>query len=280
MSDLAIRLANQMGREVTFVLSLFPDCYAHDRWVATCLSNGHCCYEPEVTAVLLRVLQPGDFALDIGAGIGWFTLMMSQLVGEQGRVLAFEPTESTYERLRSHLALNNIMNVEAHRKALWKTDTTLPFYLNDDDITGSCAWNPADFFSNIKTREKGAKNIEVQACALDTVLQSANPKLIKSDTEGAELVIFQGMHDLNVNTVPYIVLELNPFGMQELGSNTEELRSYLWQRGYDAFFIAEDRLPALIPPNTIIRYLQDMVVKNVLFTSIENVGKAWPEAMT
>ncbi len=70
-------------------------------------------WEPNVTAAFRRSLHSGDVCLDIGAHIGYFTLLAARLVGPQGRVYAFEPWPSNYGALRENLARNGVGNVTA-----------------------------------------------------------------------------------------------------------------------------------------------------------------------
>ena len=70
-------------------------------------------YEPEVTALILSMLKNGKTALDIGANIGYFTLLMAHLVGLKGRVIAFEPFPLVYNLLQENLCLNNLAWTQA-----------------------------------------------------------------------------------------------------------------------------------------------------------------------
>jgi FkbM family methyltransferase len=68
-------------------------------------------WEPHVTAVIRSVLRPGDVFVDVGANIGYFTLLAARLVGSSGRVHALEPSEGTYAKLVANLELNDLANV-------------------------------------------------------------------------------------------------------------------------------------------------------------------------
>ena len=68
-------------------------------------------WEPNVTAAFRRVLAPGDVCLDIGAHIGYYTLLAARLVGPRGHVYAFEPSPENYRRLRVNVDLNGLRNV-------------------------------------------------------------------------------------------------------------------------------------------------------------------------
>src|SRR5262249_10499960 len=75
-------------------------------------------FEPDVRAAIRRITKPGMTVLDIGANIGAHTLLFSALVGPEGRVVAFEPTEFAYAKLEKNLSLNPGLRVELVRVAL------------------------------------------------------------------------------------------------------------------------------------------------------------------
>src|SRR4029450_8092682 len=67
-------------------------------------------WEPNVTAAFRRTLAPGDVCLDIGAHIGYYTLLAARLVGPEGHVHAFEPAPASFRRLRANRQLNRLHN--------------------------------------------------------------------------------------------------------------------------------------------------------------------------
>ena len=75
-------------------------------------------YEPHVTKALRNLLKPGDVFVDVGANIGYFTLLASTLVGPSGNVISFEPNPNNCELLRRSLTQNNVANVRLHQNAV------------------------------------------------------------------------------------------------------------------------------------------------------------------
>src|SRR5260221_10724280 len=78
-------------------------------------------YENLIQRVYLKngiTLKPGSTVVDIGANVGAFSILAASIVGPRGRVLAFEPINKTFERLRKNVALNGLKNVECHRAAI------------------------------------------------------------------------------------------------------------------------------------------------------------------
>src|SRR5580700_7501265 len=76
-----------------------------DQELLACLRNGGC-PEPEVCNLMVRVSRPGDYVIDGGANIGFFTVLLSKLVGLDGHVLAFEPGQNNFFKLQENVKLN------------------------------------------------------------------------------------------------------------------------------------------------------------------------------
>jgi len=72
-------------------------------------------------------LKKGDIVIDAGAYIGTFTLLASKILGEEGKVIAFEPDEENYKILSYYIELNNIKNIVLIKKGLWSKNTNLKF---------------------------------------------------------------------------------------------------------------------------------------------------------
>ena len=90
-------------------------------------------YEEETTFAVYRILKPGDVFVDVGAHIGWFTLLAAEIVGPQGKVLAIEPEWKNYKRLQDNLELNNSNgNVEIARCVATSKNGRVWFHINDE----------------------------------------------------------------------------------------------------------------------------------------------------
>src|SRR5882762_7707062 len=92
-------------------LMLYP---ANDMFIGPCLETyGE--YGAEEANTFRQLIRPGDVVADIGANIGSHTLLYSQLVGPQGRVIAFEPQPKIFHMLCANLALNGLANVATYQ---------------------------------------------------------------------------------------------------------------------------------------------------------------------
>ena len=126
-------------------------------------------------AALPNLLSPGDVFVDCGANLGLWSLVAAPLVGEGGRVIAFEPNPATAERLRRHARQANGV-VEVHETSL-------------GDRVGRARLDPGDSHNVARVSDSGA--IEVEATTLDDALD-ASPAGIKIDVEGRELAVLDG----------------------------------------------------------------------------------------
>ena len=246
-----------------------------DAWIDQHFMQG-LCYEAEVSHLLLCTVRPGDFVVDVGANLGFFTLVMSAIVGETGRVLAFEPGANNLPALAKNLSLNVASaNVRVDKRPLWCREEKVTFWHSADSSGGNCLWNPGLWWENKKSKAKEDK-YETVATTLDATVHE-RPRLIKIDTEGADQKILEGARNLLTHNPPdFIVVELNPFGSRQLGGSNEGFRSYMREFGYELFLLqADGSLPALVPRKSVVTHDREFVMLNVLFSTLDAVGETW-----
>lgn len=262
-----------LGRTISFEMNFDLD-RPHDRFVWKHLQAG-VGYEPEVCWVMLRALRAGDTAIDVGANFGFFTLLMAKLVGKSGPVVAFEPGDVAERALSENVKHNGLRNITIYRNVVSRSLGRTRYYVSRDDEAGNSLWDPSLFYLNVN----GATSVDKDTVALNDIMVD-QPRLIKIDAEGSELEVLMGATKFLSAKVPFVVVELNPFGLQQMGSSTEALRDYMRGYGYDLYFLhSDDRLPTHVPPKTAVKYVNDVVVKNVLFSFSHAIAEAWPEAM-
>ena len=177
-------------------LATYPDC---------CMAFG--LYELTTVQLIKRLLKPGDHFVDVGANIGYFTLMAAQWVGPTGRVDAFEPEPTNYQRLIDHLALNNLIDqVHIHQMAVSDKAGQAKIYTYKGDPHfnhGTASLFPHPWGN--------PHDVEVTTDRLDVVLAGFHPRVIKMDVEGAEADVVVGMsHLLKADRPPAIIGEHNP----------------------------------------------------------------------
>ena len=151
-----------------------------------------------VTEFIRKTLRKGDVFVDIGANIGYFTMIASPIVGDKGKVIAVEPIPETAKVLKLNLTLNKLQNVKVIQKAAWFKRTKLHMEI------------PQGFYglaSGVVDYRESKSVHQVDAIPLDPLLESYSElRLIKIDVEGAELQVLHGLKHALLKTF-YIVLE-------------------------------------------------------------------------
>ena len=155
------------------------------RWVAG--SSIHRCwlgfYEGRKQKRIASILRPGMVCYDLGANVGFYTLLFSSLTGPTGSVIAFEPLPQNCERLRYHLEMNRCKNARLQPIAISNFD-------------GLAHFSPAG--SNAEGRLSRTGALEVQCRRLDTVVAEEglpSPNIMKIDVEGEENRVLEGARD-------------------------------------------------------------------------------------
>ncbi|MDP3947248.1 MAG: FkbM family methyltransferase [bacterium] len=199
--------------------------------------HGYCTervHERETTTLFARIVKPGDTVVDLGANIGYFTLLFSRLVGPAGKVFAFEPEPKNFAYLRRNIEINNYKNITALEKAASDKNGTTKLFVCSYD-TGHHTINQyegVDAYRRGKPSEK--KSIDIEMVRLDDFLRGKTPRVdvVKMDVEGAEPLAIAGMDGiLKTNPNIKIVMEFFPLLIQAMGRSPKEFFEQL--RGYE-----------------------------------------------
>jgi len=159
--------------------------------------------EQEVQEVMQKQLRSGMSFYDIGANIGFFSLLAARLVGKDGHVVAFEADPEAAERLREHVARNELGWITVKEVAVWSEPRTV-FFLRTDPAT-----SPDRGLGHVVATGAG-DTIEVEAVSLDDYTGTQPPPdFIKCDVEGAEVEIFRGAKRLLKEKNPRVVCEMH-----------------------------------------------------------------------
>ena len=186
------------------------------RWIVG--SYNHGCwlgsYEYEKQLALKRLVRPGDVVYDVGAHVGFFTIILSRLVGAAGQVYAFEPVPENYAYLLRHTVLNRITNVVAVKAAIGFATGMRHFGRGPHSATG---------------RLSGHEGFECEVYNLVEYMLAHNlrpPSLIKIDVEGAEAEVVPSILD-------YVVARRIPLLVSTHSTEiTRSLADLLSVRGY------------------------------------------------
>lgn len=150
-------------------------------------------YEAEQTRLFERFVAPGDAVLDLGAHLGYYTLLASLLVGRKGRVFSFEPNPQNAWYLRRHASLNGCRNVEVEESAVF-------------DRAGDLRFQPGRGSGTGRVQDSGA--MRVRAVRLDDFVEARGirPAVLKIDVEGSEGAVLQGGREMLRRHRPLIFL--------------------------------------------------------------------------
>lgn len=169
-----------------------------DYWLGT--------YEPELQASIQHEIKPGMVVYDVGANIGYISLMFARAVGPTGQVFAFEALPANLERIRANLALNPTAPVRAVGMAVVDAARPVEFLVHSSISMGKAAGSAG------RLRESYGASIEVPGISLDEFVYTQSnplPQAVKVDIEGGEVLALPGMRRLLREGCPLIFLELH-----------------------------------------------------------------------
>ncbi len=172
-----------------------------------------------------KTIKRGDIVLDIGAHIGYYTLIAAKKVGPSGKVFAFEPNERNFGLLKKNVETNNLTNVVLFKNAVSEKKGILKLFISSS--------NSGDhrIYSNNEARDE----IEVTTLSLDDVFKKINKSVdvIKMDIQGAELKALRGAALLLKSSSSLkIFTEFWPRGFFEAGDNPKDYLNLLDQYGF------------------------------------------------
>lgn len=177
-------------------------------------------YEADNFELLEEHCKPGAVIIDIGAHIGLFSVIASQVTGEKGKVYAFEPAPSTYGLLQKTVAINHKESViETFQKAVGKETGKITFFISDDQADNSN--------SLVQYKEdRSLHGIDVAVTSIDNFVQEKNISrldFIKIDVEGAEYDTLQGAVHTLKNLRPVCIVAIHPEPIAAKGDKLEDI---------------------------------------------------------
>lgn len=202
-------------------------------------------YEEATTRVFRQLLRPGMVVVDVGANVGYFSLLAADQVGPTGTVYALEPEPLNHTLLRKNIDLNAYSNIQAVQKAVSNTSGSTQLFLSALDSGSHSIYQAA---------ARGVMGkLSVASTTLDDFVEALgwpSVDLVKIDVEGAELAVLEGMQSLFQRSSGLtLILEFCPFLLQSAGVNPSDLLDKLTSLDFKTQFIDEKK--GVLPPDAV-----------------------------
>ncbi len=190
-------------------------------------------YEKPLGTVLKNLLQPDSTFIDIGANIGYFSLLAAK-AAPKSKIVAFEPVSYFFDALENNIALNHFKNIQSVKSAVGEKEEDRLIYLSAGNNAGMSSFHPPENYSG--------SNETVKVVTLDSWFAGsglAKIDIIKIDVEGSELAVLKGMKEIITRFKPHILLELNPETLAYFKLTTGDVLSFVSQFSYKPYLITE-----------------------------------------
>lgn len=199
----------------------------------------HGVYEPALTRYLEAVVRPGWSVVDVGANIGYFTLLLCRAVGPAGRVVAFEPDAEVAAILRENLLENGYPRAEVHQVALGPATASATLY--------SSPTNRGD--NRTAAPEEGFEARPVRVVAFDELIGPRALDLVKIDVQGGELGVLLGMRQaLAASPGVVLLVEWWPYGLARAGTDPRAVLDLLQEWGFSIHRLVDDDAGGRLEP--------------------------------
>lgn len=201
-------------------------------------------WDDGVGAAMRRNLKPGDLFVDVGANVGYFSLLAAR---RGARVIAFEPNPVCLTAFAHNLALNDFEGVDLRPVGIADRRGQDVLYVESEENLGA---------GTLKT--VAGQPVAIDLDTLDAQLAGMSPALIKFDIEGAELMAIRGAADVLARTRA-VICEVSEYSLRELGGSKEELFAAMARHGFRCEIISHVRRSTHSPYDMFFQY-------DVLFT--------------
>ncbi len=222
------------GHDIQKTVEAFPglrmELGIRDRVQKTIVVDGH--WDPQTAITLQALLRSGDTMFDVGANIGYFSMLASTLVGPEGRIFAFEPSLRALTKLVRHLEMNQVRNVVVCSLGLADQPALLSLYRASASNIGMTSLGASDI-SQGDVETILTHRLDDFFAGLDAV-----PRVVKLDVEGAELLALRGMEKMLRDAAPYVLCEVIDEYLAKLDCTSAEMYALMDALGYRAYIPA------------------------------------------
>jgi FkbM family methyltransferase len=196
-------------------------------------------YEEFEVGLLEQLLSPGKVFVDVGAQLGYYTVIAGDICGKAGRVYSFEPNPRNFGLLVENIRVNGLTNVLPGQVAISDHVGRAKFY------SDSFNWGKHSLSSeNVTAFDERGETIDVETTSLEVALASAHERkvdVLKIDAEGAEARVIQGAGTILNNPEIILFVEVWPFGQRNLGTDSLDMFAQLKAAGFKCWMIEESR---------------------------------------
>lgn len=216
-------------------------------------------YEEYETEIMEKEISEGDVILDIGANIGYFTLLFARWAGKKGKVFSFEPDPANFALLKKNVEVNGYENVVLVNKAVSDKTWKSKLHLSEENKVDHRIYNSHD----------GRKSVEIQSMRLDDYFKGYKGKVdfIKMDIQGAEGRAVKGMPDLlKKNKNMKLVSEFWPVGLDRAGVEPAEYLKLLLKQGFEIKEIDTSKRKTV--PVTVANLLKTYTIEEENYTNL------------
>lgn len=189
-------------------------------------------WEPYETALVMALLGEGDVFVDVGANLGYFSILAASQVGESGAVFAFEPDPENFRLLKANAELNGFSSrIECCHAGLAAQRAEGQLYLSADNLGDH----------KIHGVDSGRSSVAIELLHGSDYLRDRTPRvdLVKIDTQGSEFEVVTGLMPLllSLSAPPHILIELTPLSLREAGASGRQLVELLGELGQPLWIV-------------------------------------------
>jgi len=234
-------------------------------------------YEPKHTRFMKSIIKEGDIVVDIGANIGYYTILLSKLVGNNGKVFAFEPDPKNFSVLEKNILVNKLNNVVLEHKALSNKTGEINLFFSEINSGDSRTYSPLkvnDYKLKLMTNEnENRKSVRVSSIRLDNYFKKIKikPKFIKIDVQGFEPAVFEGMQDILKEQDVIFTTEFWPDGIKSARYNPILFLESLKKMGFNIYDLDEHM--EIIDLNNYLKHIKNGRCYSTLIGSRSRIYK-------
>ena len=193
-------------------------------------------YEPYLTELMLSKINKGDIVLDIGANIGYDTVLFADKVGNEGKVIAIEPDPINFEILKKNIKENKLKDVVAVQAAVGSENKKMEIYESKENYGDHRMWG-------------NGPSVSVFCRKLDDLLKELDYQkidFIKIDVQGFEAEVIEGGKEMIEKNKPIIFFEYWPWGIKNAGSEIKEMMEF-FRKIYKKIFWVDEYIQIYFP---------------------------------